>query len=239
MANAPSPESAVQNLALTDDEVASRVCAGETALFEILMRRHNQRLYRAVRAVLKSDAEAEDALQQAWLSAYTHLAQFAGQASLAAWLTRIALHEAFARTRKRHRLAEVEWSEEGDEMREPASHTSPEERASSRELTGVIEAAIDGLAEGYREVFTLRAVQELSTAETAACLEVSEEVVKVRLHRARVMLRHSLVDGANASLPEAFAFMGPRCDRIVARVFEGLQRLAPPLPPDPARRPPR
>jgi RNA polymerase sigma-70 factor (ECF subfamily) len=224
----------VEYRALTDEDVVGRVRAGETALFEIVMRRHNQRLFRVARAVLRDDAEAEDAVQQAYLSAYSHLDQFAGQARFSTWLTRITLNESLARRKKRIHLAEVEmgdtltdtFEETSAAMSKSKSNPNPEDQASMRELTGLLEAAVDELPEIYRVVFMMREVQELSTAETAACLELTEEAVKVRLHRAKGFLRETLFARLDARAPETFSFLGARCDRIVANV---LARL-PPLP---------
>lgn len=212
-----------RNRALSDEDVVARVLAGETALFEIIMRRHNQRLFRTARGILKSDAEAEDALQQAYLSAYAHLGQFAGEAKLSTWLTRIVLNEAMLRSRRRIRLAEVDIAGEGEEtMSSSGRGDSPEDQTAHRELTGLLEAAIDELPEIYRIVVMLREVQELSTAETAACLDLTEDAVKVRLHRAKTLLRETMAARMEAKAPEAFAFMGARCDRIVAGVLAAL-----------------
>jgi RNA polymerase sigma-70 factor, ECF subfamily len=206
---------------LTDEDVVARVRAGDKALFEVVMRRHNQRLYRTVRAILRSDAEAEDALQQAYLSAYSHLGQFAGDAQFATWLTRIAINEAFSRSRRRAKLAEVDM-DEGEPMKTSSNGSSPEEQASKRELAGLLEQAIDGLPEKYRLVVMLREVQELSTAETAECLGLTEDAVKVRLHRAKLLLREALCARMETGAPEAFAFLGARCDRLVAAVLARL-----------------
>jgi RNA polymerase sigma-70 factor (ECF subfamily) len=224
MTGSTHPPSDSQTRALSDEQVVERVRRGETALFEILLRRHNQRLFRVARGVLRNDAEAEDAVQQAYLSAYAHLDQFAGEARFSTWLTRIALNEAFARSRRRDRLAEVDLAGEGEQMlTDPrADGGSPEDQTSARELTGLLESAIDELPEIYRIVVMLREVQELSTAETAACLELSEEAVKVRLHRAKLLLRESMATRMEAKAPEAFAFLGARCDRMVAIVLAKL-----------------
>jgi RNA polymerase sigma-70 factor (ECF subfamily) len=214
-----------ENRALADEEVVARVCAGETALFEILMRRYNQRLFRVARGVVRNDAEAEDVVQQAYVSAYTHLAQFGGQAQFPTWLTRIALHEAFACNRRRGRRGEID-IEEHDHMKALVSDSrSPEDHASGRELTSILEAAVDQLAEPYRIVFMMREVQQLSVAETATCLQLSEENVKVRLHRAKAMLREGLYTRMTDASGEAFAFLGARCDRIVERVLAQLPSL--------------
>lgn len=205
--------------AMTDADVVARVLAGETALFEILLRRYNQRLFRIARSILRSDDEAEDAVQQAYINAFTHLSQFAGDAAFATWLTRIAIHEALARTRQRTRRAETDLEEQEQMNRLVSDRRSPEEQAADRELTGLVEAAVDELPELYRTVFMMREVQQLSTAETAACLEVSEESVKVRLHRAKAMLRDNLASRVEANAALAFTFLGTRCDRLVAKVM--------------------
>ena len=209
---------------LSDEEVLERVRAGETPLFEILLRRHNQRLFRAARAILRDDAESEDAVQQAWISAYTNLAQFAGQAKLTTWLTRIAIHEALARVRKRERLGERDL--EGA-IPMASAERSPEEHASGRELAAMLESAIDELPEAYRTVYMLREVQQLPVAETAECLALSEDNVKVRLHRAKAMLKDALTARVESASAEAFPFLGARCDRIVARVLAHLLRRDP------------
>ncbi|MDB4971162.1 MAG: polymerase, sigma-24 subunit, subfamily [Myxococcales bacterium] len=212
----------VDNRLLDDQEVVTRVLAGENALFEILMRRYNQRLFRTVRSILRSDAEAEDAVQQAYISAYTKLAQFAGAALFSTWLTRIAVHEALARTRRRNRLAEVDL-EELEAMKPIVSpERSPEEQLSGREDAAQLEAVIDALPEGYRVVFMLREVQQLSVAETAECLELSEENVKVRLHRAKAMLRDALYARLESAAPRSYPFLGARCDRMVAAVMVAI-----------------
>src|SRR5579859_5187032 len=171
---------------MEDEEVVARVLQGEKAWFEVLLRRHNQRLFRVARAIVKSDAEAEDVAQQAWLSAYAHLAQFESAARFSTWLTRIAVNEALGRVQKGARRAEVE-------LEEVMTTRTPEVEVAGREEARLLEAAVDELPEAYRLVFMLREVQELSVAETAESLGISEENVKVRLHRARAALREGLI----------------------------------------------
>jgi RNA polymerase sigma-70 factor (ECF subfamily) len=210
---------------LSDDGVVARVRDGDSALFEILMRRYNQRLFRAARAILHDDGEAEDVMQHAWLSAYAHLDQFEGRASFATWLTRIAVHEALARARARRRVLPFDTSPGTDEDRMDALETDapdPERQAFAGELRALLERAIDALPDGHRAVFVLREVQGLDTAETAACLGVSEDVVKTRLSRARAQLRERLYRQVGAATAEAFPFLGRRCDRMVASVLEQL-----------------
>ena len=208
---------------LEDEAIVARILAGEKALFEILMRRYNQRLYRVALGILGDDAEAEDVMQDAYVRAYTHLGQFAGAARFSTWLTRIAVYEALARARRRRRVVEM------DAMPDPTKETlttsterSPEQRAIERDLRSVLEAAIRALPDLYRPVVLLRDVEGLSTAETADSLGLSEPAVKVRLHRGRALLRHDLTARASGALNEAFPFHAPRCDRVVSAVLRRI-----------------
>src|SRR5438045_487034 len=174
---------------LSDEEVVARVLAGEPALYELLMRRHNQRLYRVARAILRDDAEAEDVMQDAYVRAYQNLASFEGRAKFVTWLTRIAVHEALTRSRRRLRFQSVDPADEsnGEIMQSaPSTTRTPEQQAYDRELAAVLEKAVLSLSEQHRLVFMLRDVEELSREETAHCLNLTEENVKVRLHRAHV-----------------------------------------------------
>lgn len=215
----------VQNPGPSDGEVIERVRRGEVELFEVLMRRYNQRVFRIARAVLPSDAEAEDLAQEAWVRAYEHLGEFAGRAAFSTWLVRIVLHEGWARARRERRFEE--WRPEEDEdggkpMKQLLAQAGPEAEALRGEIRAMLEAAVGSLPETYRTVFVLRDVEELSTAETAECLELSEEAVKTRLHRARASLRRELLALAGGQARAAFPFLGTRCDRMVERVLERI-----------------
>jgi len=207
--------------ALTDEDIASRVAAGELALFEVLMRRYNQRLYRIARGIVKNDAEAEDVTQQAYVNAYANLRQFAGRARFSTWLTRIAVHEALSRVRRDGRRSAAGLTEPPEDTMDTARSNAPdpERQAFVQELRTLLESEIDALPDSYREVFILREVEGLNTAETAECLELGEEAVKTRLHRARGMLRDALFDRAGLEAPSAFPFHLTRCDRVVQAVF--------------------
>ena len=209
---------------LPDEEVVRRVLAGETALFEIVMRRYNQRLYRMARAILRDDSEAEDVMQEAYVRAYQHLGQFAGRAQFSTWLTRIAIHEALARVRRRNRLEQLgpDDSSEGEGMNMSPALT-PEDQASVSELGRVLEEAILSIPDQYRLVLMMRDVEQMSTGETAAALDLTEENVKVRLHRARAMVRRQLFAQVGSEGPAAFGFMGERCDRVVATVMQKIR----------------
>jgi RNA polymerase sigma-70 factor (ECF subfamily) len=216
---------------LPDEEVVDRVLGGEVALFEILMRRHNPRIYRVARAIVKDEGEAEDVMQQAYVNAYTHLSQFAGRARFSTWLTRIAVYEALARARRRRQLEPIDEASEADEgemTRLVAKQPDPEQQALAGELCVLLERAIDALPEAFRSAFVLREVQGLSTAETAECLGVNEETVKTRLHRARGRLRETLYRSAGLANGLVFPFPYPRCDRVVDAVFARLDLGQPP-----------
>jgi RNA polymerase sigma-70 factor (ECF subfamily) len=212
-----------------DEEVIRRIRAGEPELFEILMRRYNQRLYRVARSIVKNEAEAEDVMQQAYVNAYAHLDQFAERARFSTWLTRIAVHEALGRLRRRRRVQEVDVSSEteGTGATLTSGEPSPEQQALAAELRLLLEGAVDALPRTARSAFVLREVEGLSTAEAAECLGVSEDVVKTRLHRARLQLRKELFDRAGLVRQDAFAFHATRCDRVVAAVLGLLQISSP------------
>ena len=212
---------------ISDEEIVARIVGGEQELFELLLRRYNQRVYRAVRAILRNPDDTEDVMQQAYVNAYRHLHQFEGRSSFATWMTKIAIREASARNRKTllHLSIVPELHGENTMSEVPEPGADPEERAVAADLMQHVEAEVAALPETYRSVFLLREVEGLSTEETAACLEVSAEVVKTRLHRARAMLRDALYRRAGAGLPNIFTFGAQRCDRVVAKVMEEIRGL--------------
>ena len=217
--------------ALSDEEVVRRVVAGDGPLFEILMRRYNRRLYRVARAILKDDSEAEDVMQQTYVEAYTHLGQFEGRAKFSTWLTKIAVYEALARLRRRRRGVSPAPTAEPDEVAMSTAKStgpSPEQEALERELRALLESAIEALPIRYRSVFVFRDVEGMSTAETAQCLGVTEEVIKTRLHRARGLLRERLYERTGLATAAAFSFHLSRCDRVVTAVFRRLGLEKPP-----------
>ena len=203
----------------TDEEIVLRVRSGDTDLFEVLMRRHNQRLYCAVRAIVRDDAEAEDAVQQAYLAAYRNLGQFEGRARFSTWLTRIAIHEALARRRRRldrgARTANVSFV---DTVASP--DPDPEQRTYAVELSALLDSALGQLPAGYRAVFELREIHGLNTFDTAERLRLSEGTVRTRLHRAKDLLQRTL---QNLMPPDACRFDGARCDRLVDAVMSKLR----------------
>ena len=208
---APAPASA------DDGAMIARVLAGDHAAFEVLVRRYNQRLFRAARAITHSDVDAEDVLQQAWLDVFRKLAQFRGDASFATWATRITVHQAVAVARKRPIVAEIV---------DAASEVAPDVDVSRAQIGVLLEACISSIPQGNREVMVLRDVLELDTAETAACLGLSEEAVRVRLHRARAAVAAALTEQLAEHAREIYRFDGARCDRITALVMCNVSRSA-------------
>jgi RNA polymerase sigma-70 factor (ECF subfamily) len=220
---------AAETSALPDAEIVRRVRAGERALFEILMRRHNQRVYRAARAVVKDEAEVEDVMQQAYINAFTHLDQFEERSKFSTWLIRIALNEAFGRRRKMQRnesmtaTQSTQDEDHGELMDAIASpQADPERQAYAQELSRVLEAAVDTLPETYRAVFMLRDIEGLSTSETGEGLGLGDEAVKTRLHRARAMIRRAVTAQIGTVAAGSFQFHAPRCDRVVAHVLAAI-----------------
>lgn len=224
-----TPARPVVTPATPDAELAERAAGGDERAFEAIMRRHNRLLFRTARSILRSDAESEDALQEAYLRAWRALASFRGDSKLSTWLVRIVINEALARLRRRSATVipleaamhesdmPPEDSTAGDEAQQP-------DRIAMRgEIRRLMEARIDTLPEAFRTVFMLRAVEELSVDEVASALGLPEATVRTRFFRARGLLRAALSRDVDVALGDAFAFDGARCDRVVAGV---LGRLA-------------
>jgi len=224
--------------ATTDEEIARRVLAGDAASFELLMRRHNRRLYRIARGVLRNEADAEEVVQDAYLRAYENLERFEGKGPLSAWLAKITVNEALGRLRRRGMPADLSFDvpeerEEANLMAGMISSTpSPEQNAARGEVRRLLESAIDALPDAYRMAFMLFGVEGMSVAETAACLEVEPATVKTRYHRARQLLQQRLSDLMDATVGEVFPFDGARCDRIVFGVLRTIENHEPNWPAD-------
>lgn len=200
------------------------VLSGDSARFEHIMRRHNQRLFRLARSVLKNSGEAEDALQEAYISAFSKLHQFKGPAGFSGWLSRIVMNKSLARRRKhsvdRFVATEIETLSESPQ-------TQPECQAAQDDVLLMIEAAIDRLPLEFRSVFMLRGVEELSVSETATHLGIKEATVKTRYHRARKLMRSDLAERVESTVLSAFSFDGERCDRIVYGVLNRVKKQRP------------
>src|SRR5687768_9522729 len=199
----------------TDTELIGRILSGDMRALETLMRLHNRMLFRTARAILRDDAEAEDAVQDAYLQAHRKLGTFRGESKLSTWLVRIAANEALMRRRRNPRLAEP------PEHEAVSDAPGPQDDAERAEMRRLLETHIDALPDGYRAVFVLRAVEEFSVEETAAVLAIPPATVRSRYFRARGLLR-SWLAGLNAVPGDAFAFAGARCDRIVRTVLAVL-----------------
>jgi RNA polymerase sigma-70 factor (ECF subfamily) len=210
---------------LRDEEVIARVKAGDTALYEIIMRRYNQRLFRVAMAVVRDYSEAEDVMQETYVRAYQHLKQFEGRAAFSTWLIRIAVHEGLSRVRQRNRNLPLEGEVRDGEpsMNElKASSPDPEQNASRAELNNLLEEVVLGLPEQFRTVIMLREVEGMNISEIASVLEITEQNVKVRLHRGRALARGVIAERVGTNARNAFQFMGARCDRIVRIVLARL-----------------
>lgn len=213
--------------ALADDRTLARqVAAGDRRAFDALMRRYNRRLYRLARAALRDDAEAEDALQDAYLAAFRSIGQYRADASLSTWLSRIVLNECLARIRKNVRRQNVIPLVMSDDMDTIAGdeHGRPDREFGRSEMRALIERKLDELPTDLRVAFVLRAVEELTVEETAACLGVREATVRSRHFRARGLLRESLAREIDTAERDLYEFGGVRCDRIVESVNLRLDR---------------
>lgn len=206
--------------AASDAELVGQVLAGDRATFAVLVRRRNRRLFRACRAMLRDVHEADDAAQSAWINAYRHLDGYRGDAAFSTWVTRIAVREASARLRRRDRAALV-----GIEEVTVSDEDDPERAASTAELGEWLDQHVDVPPDSLRSVLVLRDVLELDTAETATCLGISPDAVRVRLHRARHTLAHELGGGVETSLSGVWPFAGERCARMVDAVMTQITTL--------------
>ena len=215
-----------------DQELAARIVAGDQSAFVQLMRRHNTALFRTARAILRDDADAEDALQEAYLAAYRHLREFRGDARLSTWLTRIVINQALGRLRSRRRDETVvelrgeasdDGASAGREAMDDEGVESPEAGAMRAQLRLLLERKIDALPLAFRTAFMLREVEEMTIEEAAECLAIPPATVRTRVFRARALLRASLAEEMDVATADVFAFAGGRCDRIVAGVLARLQ----------------
>ena len=217
--------------ATSDIELVDRAANGDQSAFASIMRRHNRLLFRTARSILKSDAETEDALQEAYLRAWRALSTFRADSKLSTWLVRIVINEALGRLRRRSaqviplesvmEAIDRNTQESVDHDEDNPDH-QPDRVAMRCEMRRFIEARIDLLPEAFRSVFMLRAVEELSVEETSAALQIPEATVRTRFFRARSLLREGLSRDVDFAIGDAFSFDGARCDRIVANVLAKL-----------------
>lgn len=231
------PVRATSSAERTESELVAAAGRGDASAFEVIMRHYNRRLFRTARAILRDDAAAEDALQEAWVAAWRSVAGFRGEAGVSTWLTRIVVNEALQtlrRTRPERVVVHLDGRDHDGELAEtipePAAQATPEKAMQQTEMRQLIERRIDELPEAFRAVFILREVEELSVEETASCLDLPEATVRTRLFRARARLRESIARELDLAVHDAFGFAGARCDRTVRHVLDRItqHRSAPP-----------
>ncbi len=205
-------------------ELVKRALAGDDAAFRTIMERHNQRLYRVARSILRNDVEAEDAVQEAYINAFTHLDSFRGDSSLATWLSRITMNEALGRLRRERPSVELNERTEAQIIPFPQTTTQddPERTMAQREILQLVERATDNLPEIFRVVFVARVIEGMSIEETADVLGLQPETVKTRLHRARRLVHEQLDKQIGPVLMDAFPFAGRRCERLTNAVMKRL-----------------
>jgi RNA polymerase sigma-70 factor, ECF subfamily len=216
-----------------DSELLERARKGDAA-FRTLIRRHDKYLYRIARSVLSDESEAEDAVQETFIRAFTGLPRFRGGATLRTWLTRIALNEAVRRSRSQRSLLDVDAIHAAQERSRRPIHSrsltarerDPESGVAQSQIRKVLEKAIDHLPPAFRVVLILRDVEEISTRDTAKLLGIREETIKTRLHRARRLLREILGEQFASALKDVFPFERPRCDALVRRLLSRLWPLS-------------
>lgn len=214
-------------IAQSDLDLVSRAQARDAGAFPAIMRTHNQKLYRLARSIVRNDSEAEDIVQETYVTAFAHLASFRGEASLATWLSRIAINEALGRLRRGRRAAQVVTNEPvGDAQIIPFPHAAssddPERSMAQRQILKLVEQATDALPDTYRTVFVARVIEGLSIEETADLLGIKPQTVKTRLHRARELVRKQIDEQIGPVMLDAFPFAGKRCDRLTTAVMKRL-----------------
>ena len=210
---------------MSEEQIIEKIKKGDKQLYEQIVRKYNQRLYRVARAIIRNESDIEDVIQDTYLKAYLALAKFENRSQFSTWITRILINNANERLRKRDRETTVDNFVEMQEKFESSSEKeSPHFTVSNNELKKVLEEAIDSLPENLRTVYMLREVEGMSVAETSECLGLSEENVKTRLHRAKAFLKDELYRRTQGDI-DVFRFGFERCDQMVVRVMLQLDRI--------------
>jgi RNA polymerase sigma-70 factor, ECF subfamily len=222
----PRVEQAVP-AALEDADLVRRALARHGGAFRAIMQKHNRRLYRIARGILRNNADAEDAVQDAYVSAFTNLGSYRGESALATWLSRIVMNEALGRLRKRNTvdIAALEPARsEAEIIQFPLStpNDDPERTMAQRQILQLVEQATDNMPETFRLVFVTRVIEGMSVEETSELLGIKPETVKTRLHRARQLVRDQLDEQIGPVLMDAFPFAGRRCERMTEAVMKRL-----------------
>ncbi len=211
---------------ISDHEIITRILSGEKNLYTLIVRRYNQRLYRIAMSIIDDDSEAEDVMQVTYINAYENLGKFAFKASFSTWLTRILINESLLRLKKRGKSINMNddimdkeiYQQNRIEVQTPVS------KMLNSELKSALEEAIRRLPEKYRTVFIMREIEDMNVAETQACLAISEVNVKVRLNRAKVLLKESLSEFYQKQ--NILHFHLSRCDKMVERVMKQVEVVA-------------
>ncbi len=208
---------------IDDLQLIDKVLDGEKDIYEVIIRRYNERLFKIARSIIKDEDEAEDVMQEAYVRAYEHLDQFKGKAKFSTWLTKILINEAFQRKRKSKRFSDLP-SMEGLELQDqdtPRKVEIKEQKIIKKNVKELLETSIDSLPEKYRTVFVMREIENLSVSETAQCLSITKENVKVRLHRAKKHLR-TLIQNSMSNF-QVYEFLDPRCNRVASKVMQQIE----------------
>lgn len=210
------------SLSRTDAEIIEEILNGNKNAYELIMRKYNQRLFRISRSYIKDNDEVQDILQTSYIKAYENLRQFENRSEFSTWLTRIVINETLASLNRNKKITYYNSNEEEEnKIQTLASYDlNPEEETSNNELKEALEKVIDNLPLKYRTVFVMREIEKMSIAETSICLNLTEGNVKVRLNRAKEILRKNLIDVYTEN--EVFSFLGSRCDKIVFNVMSRI-----------------
>jgi len=226
MAQSTATQSAPE--AANEAEQVRRALTRDAAAFRVIMQSHNRRLYRIARSILRNNADAKDAVQEAYVSAFTNLASYRGEATLASWLCRIVINESLGRMRQKRSTMDLALLEQrrGDAQIIPFPQSTPnddpERTMAQRQIIELVEQATDNLPEPFRLVFVTRVIEGMSVEETSELLDIKPETVKTRLHRARQLVRDQLEKEIGPVLMDAFPFAGRRCERMTEAVMKRL-----------------
>lgn len=223
--NELNKEQAFAAAAIPDSEIISRILQGEKDLYALIVRRYNQRLYRVGISIIHDEAEVEDIMQVTYINAYENLGKFAFKSSFSTWLTRILINESLLRLKKRGKSINMNDDTMGKDIWQQytVETQTPVTKALNAELKVVLEEAIRRLPEKYKLVFVMREIEGMNVADTQQCLDISEANVKVRLNRAKALLRESL--SGYYKKEELFHFHLSRCDRMIEQVMKQVEAL--------------
>lgn len=224
----PDLNDVIPDAEISDSDIIEKVLNGNKNFYEVIMRRYNQRLFRISRSYINDEDEVQDILQESYVKAYENLDKFENRSAFSTWLVKIVINETLARKNKRKRYTSLSQNDQQNEENDnykiysiPSEMKNPEEEASNNELKDALEKVIDSLPEKYRTVYVMREIEGMSVADTSTGLEITESNVKVRLNRAKEMLRSSLTDIYKDT--EVFNFLGSRCDKIVFNVLSRIE----------------